>query len=137
MKMRVLLISVAGLLAVASYAWFHITYIMGVPVAWDMPFVLFHTLLPLMVLALLVGTIVLWANTKHVAALLQLVSCGITFLLLALEEAGKYLDHAEKPQLSEFMREPPLRLVMQIIVHLCFIAFLTGYIWYARIAKRI
>jgi hypothetical protein len=138
MKMRVLLISVAGLLAVASYAWFHITYvIMGIPVAHDIPFVLFHTLLPIMVLALLVGAIVLWIRTRHVGALLQLVSCCITFVLAAVEEMGKVLDHADKSQLSEFMRQPAPRFAGQIVLILCFIAFLTGYIWHARTAKSI
>ncbi len=136
--MRRFLIIVAGLAAVAGYVWFHITYvIMAVPVAWDMPFILFHTLLPLMIFALFVGAIVLWTHTRHIAALLQVVSCGLTFMLAAVEEVGKVLDHADKSQLSEFMRQPAPRLVVQIVVFLCFIAFLTGYIWHARTAKNI
>jgi hypothetical protein len=138
MKIRVLLVSLGGLLAVACYAWLHIRYvIMAIPVAHDIPFVLFHTLLPVMLLALLVGALMLWSRTRHVAALLQLVSCCLIFVLAVVEEVGKVLDHADKSQLSEFMLQPAPRFAGQIVVFLCFIAFLTGYIWYARTIKRI
>jgi hypothetical protein len=134
--MRVFLVIAASLVAVASYVWFHMRYVMGVPVMLDMPFVIFHMSVPIIVVAFLVGAAVLWTNTRHMAVLLQLVSCCVMFFIFAVEELEKFLYHAEKPLLSELLRQPILELVVQIVVFLCFIAFLTGYIWYARTAKR-
>jgi phosphoglycerol transferase MdoB-like AlkP superfamily enzyme len=136
--MRVFLIILACLAAAAGYLWLHMRYaLMAIPVLHDMPFIIFNASLPIFVLLLLIGAAALWKRTRHVGALLQLLACCITFALAALEEIGRFLDHPDTSQLSEFMRLPGPRLFEQITVLLCFIAFLVGYIWHARAPKSI
>jgi hypothetical protein len=137
MHSRVFVISLATLAAIVGYLWVEMRFSWGIPVISDMPFVIFHISVPIFVLALLVGAMSLWIRSRHPAALLQFVSCCIAFVLVAFETLGKWLDHGEKAQLSEFMRQPILRSGGQIIILLCFLSFLTGYVWYARVTKRI
>jgi hypothetical protein len=136
--MRVFLIIVASVVAAAAYVWLHMRYVlMAVPEMSSMPFIIFNASLPLFLIALLIGAAALWKRTRHIGALLQLVACSITFALAALEEFGRFLDHPDTSQVSEFMRQPVPRAFEQITVLFCFIAFLTGYIWHARATKSI
>ncbi|HYJ04494.1 MAG TPA: hypothetical protein VEX43_05130 [Chthoniobacterales bacterium] len=135
MLTRGFLIIAVSVVAIASYVWFHMTYIMGVPVMLDMPFVLFHISLPIFILALLVGAAVLWTKTRHVAALIQLIACSVTFILAIVDEIARYLG-PDGP-LYKLTRRSPVQAVVQSVILVCCIAFPVAYIWYARAQKRI
>ena len=136
--MRVTLVIVAAVVAVAGFLWLHMRYVIGaVPVMHDIPFVIFDASLPIFVLVLLVGAALLWTRTRHISALLQLIPCCILFVLAALDELRRFLDRADNSQLSDLMRQSATRVFVQITGLLCFVFFLVGYIWNARRPNRI
>jgi predicted membrane protein len=129
------LIVTASFLAVGSYAWFRVAYERGAPALTDLPSDLMLILLPVVLLALVVGAAVLWGSTRHSAALAQLIACSVTFILAVVEETARYLG--PESQLWQITHRPLVQLAVQSIILVCLLAFAAAYIWYAHTPKRI
>jgi hypothetical protein len=137
MLKRPLLAYVACLLIAACYAWLRVTRLLGTPDTLDVPRIVIDMLMLVMVGALVYGAWLLWRTTRHLGALLQLITSAIVFAFGALDQFAKALDDAHMPQVWDFIRRPPVEFAVQVVFLLCMIAFPAAYIWYAHSRKSI
>ena len=94
-------------------------------------------LLPLFMLTFVIGAAVLWARTKRFAALVQCIACSLIFLFLLADLVAFHLMPTGKPELLDFMRDPNVRRVGEVVLIICLFGFPGGYLWYALREKRI
>jgi hypothetical protein len=83
-------------------------------------------------LILLAASILLFAKTKRLSAVLQLIGAGLIFLFFALKQLAYYLYSIKKPNLSHSLSG---RFDLVPLLGVCL--FVVGYVWYALTRGRI
>ena len=94
-------------------------------------------LLPVIFLALLVGSVALWRKTRRGAVLLQLVPCALTFCLILVGSVAHCLSRFDRWELIEAIHRPSVVTATLGLFILSFAAFSVGYVWYALTRERI
>ncbi|HMG06401.1 MAG TPA: hypothetical protein VK581_13160 [Chthoniobacterales bacterium] len=97
-------------------------------------FIIFFLLL---LLTIAVGATLLWARTKRLPALIQVIACSVVFLMLASKQVAIHLRAAGMPAFYDFTGEPIIERITEITLPICFIAFSVGYFWHALTQRRI
>jgi uncharacterized membrane protein len=94
-------------------------------------------LIPAILLALVVGSAILWRKTKRLSVLLQLIAFALSFGLVAVNSVAKCLSHVGRFGLVDAIHKPTAVSVTLFLFGISFAAFSAGYIWYAVTRERI
>ncbi len=135
--LRIVLIYAACWIAGTCYAWLRLAREFGItPALVALPSMMLDRAAIIVMGAVLFGAFALWSRTRHRAALIQLVTSAIVFVLTGLDEVGRVLDDYGMPRLLDLVRLR-ISLALHVIYVACLIALPAAYIWYARSQKRI
>src|SRR6266404_7969931 len=97
--LRILVIYAACWIAGSCYAWLRFAREDGFTLAIEaLPGMMLDRAAPIVMGAVLFGAFVLWSRTIHRAALIQLITSAIIFVLTGLDDVGRILDDYGMPQ---------------------------------------
>src|SRR3954471_24856940 len=99
--LRVLVIYAACWIAASCYAWLQTAREFGFTFAVQtLPGMMLDKAAIILTGAVLFGAFVLWSRTRHRAALIQLITSAIVFVLTGVNEVGRVLRDYDMPQLA-------------------------------------